>query len=279
MRTTIAGLAMGLLLLAGCSKPAPDGGAPDVAEEAKGPDVGATPAAGVAMTYSYVFRVPVARVAALQEVHAAQCEALGVARCRVAFMTYRVQPQRRIVASLEVMLAPDIARAFGKRGIDAVVAQGGMLTSADINSEDVGVAVASGDRTGVSVDQEQRDLTAQLQKPGLGSAERTQIQTRLAQLADGRRQAQTARDEAQRKLAGTPMRFAYESGEVDPGFSDGPILGALKDGWSNIVWGSAALLVIFITLLPWGLLLAAVIWISRRWITPLLDAKRPGDGG
>jgi hypothetical protein len=261
------------LLAAGCSKSVPeDAGRPAPAVEAdrSGPSIGAAHIPGVALTYSYDFLLPIDRVAAVQEQHASQCEALGPQRCRVTGMTYRTG-NRTIAASLDVKLAPELARRFGKQGVGTVTAQGGMLTQAEITSQEAGAAIAALESDTAAIDGELANLTAQLARPGLGKVERAQLQTRIQTIRDTRRGAQTTKAEAMLKLASTPMHISYASGDVDPGFSDGRFIGAFKDGWSNVVAGSALLLTLAITLLPWALLVALAFGLWRvlvRWLGP-----------
>jgi hypothetical protein len=112
---------------------------------------------------------------------------------------------------------------------------------------------------------ERKEIADQLAKAGLGAAERAQLQARLAQVRDTERQAQATNAAAALKLASTPMNFGYQSGDVDPGFSDGPILGAIKDGWTNIIGGVAVLLVLLISLAPWIATLLFLLWLWRRF--------------
>src|SRR4051812_31435545 len=118
------------LFLIGCSRATPDEAGQagshavslDLAEEpangAEGSNVAPTAVAGVAMTYAYSFLLPVQQVAAAQEKHAMQCEALGPARCRITGMKYHAGRNRTISAETSFKLAPELARHFGKQGVD-----------------------------------------------------------------------------------------------------------------------------------------------------------------
>jgi hypothetical protein len=254
------------LVAGACSEtPSNDGPEPGQVTHEAGPSIGATLVPGVSLSYEYGFRLPVERLASVQEEHAAQCEALTPAKCRITGMTYDVGRNRTITASLQLKLAPEIARRFGKQGVDTVAKRGGMLVSARIDSEETGAQISAIDRDTASLRAERERLQAQLAKPGLPSAERTQIQARLAALSDAQRQTDASRSEAEQKLASTPMTFSYMSGDVDPGLSDGPILGAIKDGWANIISGFAIILTLLITLLPWLATAALAVLLWRRF--------------
>ena len=55
-----------------------------------------------------------ARIQIAQEAHAAMCEKLGIARCRITGMRYGLVNEQDVSASLELKLDPAIARQFGK---------------------------------------------------------------------------------------------------------------------------------------------------------------------
>lgn len=78
-------LAAAALLLAGCSQRANN----DAPGNPKGRfDPGETP--GVAWKFSYDYLLSDGRIEAVQERHAARCEALGPQRCRITGMQYSV---------------------------------------------------------------------------------------------------------------------------------------------------------------------------------------------
>jgi hypothetical protein len=101
------------------------------------PGLSVTAAPGVAFNYRYAFRLPSARIAAVQEQHAQACEQLGLARCRITGAKYRVVGEREIEAMLAFKLDPTVARTFGKTGVDAVGKAQGMLVDAEIEGAEV----------------------------------------------------------------------------------------------------------------------------------------------
>ncbi len=96
-------------------------------EQAGGPNINVSAAPGVAFNYRYAYRLPNARIAPAQEVHAAMCEKLGIARCRITGMRYSLVNERDVSASLELKLEPAIARSFGKDATKVVTDAQGML--------------------------------------------------------------------------------------------------------------------------------------------------------
>lgn len=263
-----------VLLLTACSR-APDGPAEQSLDESSGPNVNVSAAPGVSLIYQYGFRLPVRFIAAAQETNASQCEAMGPAVCRISGMTYRVNRNRTATGTLELKLAPQAARQFGKQAVAAVVKQGGMLASTSISSEESGEIAASAQQQQASFDADRARIEKQLAQPGLSSGERRDLQAQLERLANATRDAQAVQRDMAGKLATTPMTLTYESGEVDQSLSDGPIVGAFKDGWANIVSGIAVIITILVTLLPWFGAAGLIFWLWRRLVRPVLFPKAP----
>ncbi|HEY0111746.1 MAG TPA: hypothetical protein VGB59_01205 [Allosphingosinicella sp.] len=258
--------------------PPPPPPAPTSAERrfSQPPGIAPTAAPGVAFNYRYDFRLPSARVAALQEQHAAACEKLGIARCRITAMRYRLVDDDEIEAMLAFKLDPAIARGFGKQGIDAVTASEGMLIDAEITGEDVGSRIAAATRSETDLTDELKRIEGELARRGLGASERAQLQLQAQQLRDQIRATRTTKTEQQETLATTPMVFNYESGDLLAGFDGRPRLSqAMEDALENLVGGLLWILVALITLLPWALLVAAALWIWRRILPPLRRVGEP----
>lgn len=265
------------LLLTACGKAETSGNQHETVDKSRmagaGVDVASAP--GVSLSYRYGFRLPVEKIAAAQEENASQCESLGPATCRITGMRYDVSRDRTVSASLEVRLAPEAARRFGKQSVESVARHGGMLAHSQIESEESGAVVAAAQADKASFEEQKARIEKQLAVPGLSAAERQQLQAQLADLSANARGAAAASAEAQGKLAATPLTLEYESGQVDQSLSDGPIIGAFKDGWVNIVAGSATIIMALVTLLPWLLLVALAAWVWRRWLSGWLRGKPP----
>lgn len=90
-------------LLAGCGG---GGEEPMQADQSMGPNVSPT-APGVAFRYAYDYQLPDEGISAVQEAHAAKCESLGVQRCRITGLEYRVIEDEAIHAMLQVKLAEE----------------------------------------------------------------------------------------------------------------------------------------------------------------------------
>ncbi len=247
---------------------------------ARAPGLSVTAAPGVAFDYRYAFRLPSARIAAVQEQHAQACERLGLARCRITGAKYRVVGEREIEAMLAFKLDPTIARTFGKTGVEAVDKAEGMLVDAEITGTDAGAAIKAASRAEAELTNELRTLEQQLARAGLPGHERARLQMEAQGLRERLRGLRAGRTAQQESVATTPMAFHYGSGELIPGFDTrGPIRAAMARAGENFIAGVSTLLVVLITLLPWAGLALAGWWLISllrtrfAWLLPPRPAE------
>lgn len=231
----------------------------------RGPGIGPTAAPGVAFNYRYAFRLPGARIGAVQEAHASACEKLTVARCRITGLRYRLVNQTDVEGRMSFKLDPTIARHFGKAAIETVAQAEGILVDSEISGVDAGTAIQAANRSVAQLNDDLRRIETQLAQRGVLPDERT----RLGQEADRIRQAiratQASREEQEESLATTPMSFTYGSGDLVPGFdTQSPMRNAIEDAGNNFISGFAVLFVIVLTVLPWALLFALGWWLFTR---------------
>jgi hypothetical protein len=253
--------------------PAAEMVATDSMRSVAAPGIAPTAAPGVAFNYRYAFRLPGARVSAVQEQHAAACEKLGLDRCRITGMRYRLVNESDVEGMLAFKLDPAIARAFGKQGIDAVTQAEGMLVDSEISGVDVGSEIEAGTRTGAGLSEELRKVEEQLARPGLRAPERAELQAQAARLREAIRANSAGQSTRRESLAKTPVVFNYGSGDLVPGFdTHSPLKSAIETAGDNLIGGLAVMLVIAVTLLPWALLVLAAWWAWRR-LRPLRQRR------
>jgi hypothetical protein len=233
----------------------------------------------VAFNYRYAFRLRGERISAVQERHAADCEKLGVARCRITGMRYRVLGEEDVEAMLAFKLDPAIAREFGKKGIEVVTGAEGMLVDSEISGEDVGTDIQRGARNVTELEEDLQRVEGQLARAGLRAGERSELQMQAERIRESIRAIRANQEDRREMLAKTPMVFQYGSGDVAPGFDNrSPIASALERAGDNLVSGFATLLVILITLLPWAIVLFFLLWLFRRFGGPLRRFLNPTYG-
>ena len=239
-----------------------------------GPDVAVSAAPGVAFNHRYTFQLGAERIPEVQERHAAACEQLGINRCRITAMHYRLGDDGRVEAMLAVRLEPGIARRFGQRASGLVAQADGKLIGADIEGVDAGQTIESTSRTIVQMQAEVRRLE-QLLSQRASAEERTAILQEVRQLRASIRSLESHREDDRQALAGTPMEFQYLSGTT---LAAAPPLTASKAAeraLDTFLQGLTILFIIVVTLLPWALLGLLLWWVAvrlrRRW--PSISAE------
>lgn len=258
----------------------------DASEPATAPGISPTAAPGVAFNYRYAFRLPSNRISAAQEAHAAACEKLGITRCRITGMRYRLVNDRDVSAMLALRLDPTLARQFGKQATEIVTRSEGMLVDQEITGEDVGSRIAGANRSEADLRDELRRIEEELARtpPSTTRAnvppppDRTNLFNRAQEIRAQLRSIGETRNTDQEALAGTPMVFHYGSGSVVPGFDvRSPIRDALQTAGDNFLTAVGFVLILFATLLPWLLVGFALWWLyralARRLGWPLPTAR------
>ena len=231
------------------------------------PGVNVTAAPGVAFNYAYAFRLPAQNIKDAQEAHAQACEKLGVQRCRITGMVYRVVGENNIEGSIQFKLDPTIARAFGKAGIDAVTKADGKLVEAEITGTDAGATIKTLDTQRQQAEDEIKRLDTQLARSDLKPVERAELQRQRAALAAQLQDVKTETGNQQESLATTPVAFRYESGTAVRGFDgSAPITSAGNVFLDSVQVTLGVVLTLLAALSPPGLivLIGFLIWRTFR---------------
>jgi hypothetical protein len=224
------------------------------------PEVSTTVAPGVAFIYRYAFQLAPNRIAAAQDAHAAACEKLGIARCRITGMSYRSDDPDDVEAMLSFKLDPAIARLFGQQSAAWVTAADGQLLNNEISGTDVGSDIAAANRAIGSLSEDLRKTEALLDTKGLSPRERARLQTQVQNLRQSLRSSEDSRADHVDSLASTPMTFEYRSG-----YAGSPIRTALNSSVSNVADAASVMAVLGVMLAPWLAIAGVAVWLFRRF--------------
>ncbi len=259
-----------VLALAGCTT------APDATDRASGisGDAASALATTASFDYRYAYRLPGERVKDVLESHAAACDRLGPARCRILAMRYKVDDRNKIAAMLTFTIDPAIARAFGEAATRTVNGVDGMLVDTEIAG------------TGTTAAARSNALVARLREQ-LANAD---AQARNEANPDDRARA-TARSERLRTalstiaeveagqggtFAAAPVLITYTSGKAAAGLGGGVGNASFKDAGKSLQVSLAGLATLLANIGPW-LLAMIVIVLGLRWL--IHGRIRPEDDG
>jgi len=249
-----------LLMLAGCDQvPGQvDASATGAATQAT---TGPIPPAS-AFDYRYAFRLPSAKIAAVQESHAKGCDQLGPARCRITAVRYDVDDQNHVTATLTLKLDPTLARAYGKAAIATVTGAHGALTKTDIAGADS--VAASGRSDTVIAKLRDASANAEVQLRGTVTPEQ---RAQLSAKADRLRAAMATIGEVDQgagtSVATTPMMFTYASGGAVAG-AIGSSDATFDTAGATLMSSLAGLATVLAGVGPWLIFLLGGALILRR---------------
>ena len=219
----------------------------------------------IAYTYSFDFKLPTARIVAVQAQHVALCDRLGV-RCRLVSMD-QANDTRNSGASMEIAVDANVARPFGNMLVSAVEHEGGVATGRSIEGENLSKQIV--------------DVEAKLQgRQALANRLLDIVKTHQGgiadliaaekALADVQQEIDTAKAElaaARGRVAMSTFKISYAASPSLGGLS-APIADASANFGSIVGTSFAALLVILAAVLPWlvptGLIIFGVRWWKRR---------------
>jgi hypothetical protein len=282
-------LTASLALLAGCSQAPSDKeeasagsmtqevapAAPGAADAAgaersnEAPGLTTTAAPGVAFAYSYAFSLPGDAISDVQHRHAAACEELGAQRCQVTGMVFHQDDAGSVSARLDFLVAPEIAHRFGKEALDTVRAAEGELANAEVTGDDVGSQIDASQVRSAGLEAELARIEKRLASAGLSTQERTALAARADELRSSLRGEQVSRVEGEKRLATTPMSFAYASKGLFASSED-PLGNAASSSLDSMEQMLAVLLTLAGLVLPWLLLagLLVLAWKGLRRNAP-----------
>lgn len=270
-----ASIALILVLVSSCSQGGERAGKPQEGETTDAgspPNIALSAAPGVAFKYDYQFNLADRRISATQEAHASACERLGLARCRITGMSYNVDENEQVVAGLEVKLAPQIARQFGKAAQQLVERNDGKLVRLHIGSSDEGSAINQATRQQSDESARLAQLREELAKTRAGSEARANLLSQIEALEQQMQRHSMTIAAGQEALATTPMAFHYYGHGGVPGFRGDPLREAWHTFVTTVVWLIGMLLQAVAVLLPLGFLIAALVALWRT--RPVKAARR-----
>ena len=274
MRNRLLAGAMALALV-GCSEKQADEAsvstsntptAEAAASDAAGPDVALNAAPGVAFDYSYSFRLADDRIAKVQEEHAAACEALGVQRCRIVDVRYRLDDEKLVEAQTQFKLEPGIARKFGASALASVEKAEGVLADATVRGQDVGTQILSSQQRSAGSEAGIARIEERLKAGGLDKRERAELLAQIGQLRGQLGDERQSRRDGEARIAWTSVAFNYVSDGGLPGIGrENPF----SNAWSALLGSGGTLLSVVLVfgaaVLPWALLAALAVYLWRRF--------------
>jgi len=257
----VAGL-LAIVALAGCEA-APKKDQDKISTEA----VAALTATGGAFDYRYAYKVPGNHVKAVVESHAAGCDKLGPARCRILSLRYRVDEANRIAATLTFRIDPSVARTFGEAATKVVVGGGGALVETEIAGADATTAARSNALVGRLREQL---ANARASNDPIQQDRARRLQTALDVIAE-------SEADSGETMATAPVLITYASGTPAPGLN-GSADASFRDAGNKLVTSAAGIAQVLASVGPWLLLMVVAVLVLRLLIHGTGGAPAPATG-
>ena len=224
-----------------------------------------TAAPKIAYVYSYGFRVERDAIAPLQERHADMCANLGPLTCQVRSMSQSGADDDYGYGELELSVAADKARDFGRKLASAVEAEGGEQVSSTIEGEDLSKQIVDTEAR-LRSREVLRDRLMEVLRTRKGSVqELVEAERGVAQVNEEIDQARSWLQEMRGRVAYSRITVTYQSQGAGPGGFVEPIRKAVSSIGpvaGNVIGGLILLLTIF---LPLGLI-GYGLWRLFRWL-------------
>ena len=248
--------------------------AADRSDAGDAPGFTTTAAPGVAFSYNYAFSLPGEAISDVQHRHAAACEELGAERCQVTGMDFRKDQSGSVSARLDFLVAPEIAHRFSKQALDTVREADGELADAQVVGDNVGGEIDASQVRSAGMEAELARIEKRLATAGLSTQERSALLARADELRSSLRGEADSRIEGEKRIATTPMSFAYASKGLFASSED-PLGNAASSSLDSMEQMLAVLLTLAGLLLPWFLLagLLFLAWKGLRRNAPSAAAS------
>ena len=246
---------------------------PAIAEAEAGSDSSETsslpaiPAAApkIAYVYSYGFRVARDEIAPLQERHADMCIKLGPLTCQVHSLQQNGAEDDYGYGELQLSVAADKAREFGRELVAATEKAGGDQVSSTIEGEDLSKQIVDTEAR-LRSREVLRDRLMEVLRTRKGSVqELVEAERGVAQVNEEIDQSRSWLQEMRGRVAYSRITVTYQSQGAGPGGFVEPIRRAVSSIGpvaGNVIGGLILLLTIF---LPLGLI-GYGLWRLFRWL-------------
>ena len=231
------------------------------------------PRPGVAFDYRYAFRLPGNRISQAQEAHAQACEKLGIDRCRITGMRYRLVNQKDVEAMLALRLDPSSRASSARMRPRSSTKADGMLVDQQITGDDVGTRSTAPTAAAAELRDELRRVEAELarpvpmireRRPASGGRSPEPPRSRAGNpraVARARRKQGIRQAGARRHADGVQLRL----GQRRPGLRR-PLAAPRRAPAGGRQFRRRVRLscVVLVTLLPWLLIAGLAVWALRR---------------
>jgi hypothetical protein len=234
----------------------------------------------IAYTYTIGYSLGAARVGEVQRRHVALCDSLGPARCRLVSMHRDSGDGGATQAALSLLVDARIARSFQDRLDAAAAGSGGSVSSRGIEAEDLSKQMVDTAAQVRGKEALAQRLLALLQTHNGKVGELVEAEKAYADTEEELDAARSWLAEMRGRVTMSKIDISYAGAVAETRSAWTPLGEALSDAGRAIGSSAAKLVTLLLTLLPWLLFLALLLWIVRRrgWRLRLRWPRRRASG-
>lgn len=231
----------------------------------------------IAYTYTATYALDDADIAPVQAGHVALCRRLGPARCLVVktSLTGAERGGGTAGGETDILVDARIAADFGRR-LDAMSqATGGSVAGRTLEAEDVTKQLIDTDAR-VRAKQALADrLLGLIRQTNARVADLVAAERAFAETQEELDAARSLQSALRQRVAMSEIHRTYVSTSTNS--ASAPIRRSIGDIGETLASSIAALVNVLVAALPWLLLLAALVWVRRRfgWRWPLRRRTPP----
>lgn len=217
----------------------------------------------IAYSYTYAFRVPGDRLAAVQERHLELCHQLGPQRCSLGQMRRDASSGDYVQATLTLQVAAPIARQFGQRLVATAAEAGADTVDQGVSGEDLSKQIVDAEARIRTREVLVRRLTQILETRSGNIQQAVEAERAVTQAQEELEAARAWLAEMRGRVAMSTFTISYNSGAPLAGGLSEPVRGAAAEVGGIVGKSLAAMIILLGTLLPWALL-ALLVWVAVR---------------
>lgn len=218
----------------------------------------------IAYAYEYGYRVAAAEIPTLQRAHANLCQKKGPQICHMLNMSQGGSEGEYATGKLEIEVAVAQARSFADELTKIAESKGGDPVSSSIAGEDLSKQIVDTQarlRARIVL----RDRLMEILQTRSGKvSELVEAERGVAEVNEEIDQAQSWLAEMKGRIAFSKMTISYNAGSPSAGGFMEPIRVVIGSVGSILGVTIAAIIGIFIFLLPWIAIIAFTLWIKRK---------------
>ncbi len=219
----------------------------------------------IAYSYRYTYQTDAADMETLQKAHIKLCEEAGPENCRIINQSINGKSDDYGYGELELAVKANQARSFGDKMDGQAGNIGADKSGYQVRGEDLSKQISDSSAKLRAKELLAERLTAILRTKGGTVSELVEAERALAEVNGEIDTVASWLAQMKGRVAFSAVNIEYNANNPGAGSFSTPISKVWNSAGSTLGSSIAALMIIFVSILPWAMLLGALIWLRRRF--------------